>query len=59
MTTLVTGATGKAGGETVRALLARGEDVRALVRDPDRSDLPREVDVVVGDASEPGRSSAR
>ena len=54
MTTLVTGATGKAGGETVRALLARGEDVRALVRDPDRSDLPHEVDVVVGDASEPG-----
>ena len=35
MTTLVTGATGKAGGETVRALLARGDDVRALVRDPD------------------------
>ena len=37
----------------MRALLARGEDVRALVRDPDRSDLPHEVDVVVGDASEP------
>jgi uncharacterized protein YbjT (DUF2867 family) len=53
MTTLVTGATGKAGGEVVRALLARGEDVRALVRDPDRSRLPSTVDVVVGDAAQP------
>src|SRR5690606_11972036 len=31
---LVTGATGKQGGATARALLAAGVDVRALVRDP-------------------------
>nr|5F5N_A Chain A, Monooxygenase [Micromonospora okii]5F5N_B Chain B, Monooxygenase [Micromonospora okii] len=33
-TILVTGATGTQGGATVRALLARGRPVRALVRDP-------------------------
>ncbi|MFI6517979.1 NmrA/HSCARG family protein [Spirillospora sp. NPDC050679] len=32
---LVTGATGKQGGAVLRALLARGVPVRALVRDPD------------------------
>jgi uncharacterized protein YbjT (DUF2867 family) len=32
--TLVTGGTGKQGGATVRALLAAGRPVRALVRDP-------------------------
>jgi uncharacterized protein YbjT (DUF2867 family) len=32
---LVTGATGKQGGATARALLAQGVPVRALVRDPD------------------------
>jgi len=53
MTQLVTGATGKAGGEVVRALLERGTDVRALVRDADSADLPAAVGVVVGDASEP------
>nr|WP_258544551.1 NmrA family NAD(P)-binding protein [Micromonospora provocatoris] len=31
---LVTGATGRQGGATVRALLAAGVPVRALVRDP-------------------------
>ena len=40
MTYLVTGATGKAGGEVVRTLLERGVPVRALVRDPDRAHLP-------------------
>lgn len=34
MTILVTGATGQIGGETARALVAGGERVRALVRDP-------------------------
>ena len=33
-TALVTGATGRQGGATARALLARGVPVRALVRDP-------------------------
>ncbi|MEU2391734.1 NmrA/HSCARG family protein [Streptomyces sp. NPDC007369] len=35
-TVLVTGATGRQGGATVRALLARGRQVHALVRDPER-----------------------
>ena len=38
MTTLVTGATGFIGGNLARALAARGEDVRALVR-PTANDL--------------------
>ncbi|MDE2786124.1 MAG: NAD-dependent epimerase/dehydratase family protein [Chloroflexota bacterium] len=38
MTTLVTGATGFVGGNLARALWARGEDVRALVR-PTANDL--------------------
>ena len=34
---LVTGATGKVGGATARALLERGDEVRVLVRNPDRA----------------------
>jgi NAD(P)-dependent dehydrogenase (short-subunit alcohol dehydrogenase family) len=37
MTTAVTGATGRVGSEIVRGLLARGDTVAALVRDPDRA----------------------
>ena len=53
---LVTGATGKVGGAIARALLERGDDVRALVRDPVRAAqvLPAEVDLVRGDVTEPG-----
>jgi uncharacterized protein YbjT (DUF2867 family) len=50
---LVTGATGNAGGELVRALAAAGEPVRAFVRDPSRADLPAGVDVVAGDLNRP------
>jgi nucleoside-diphosphate-sugar epimerase len=52
---LVTGATGKVGGATARALLARGDEVRALVRDPDRAGrlLPSGVDLVPGDVTDP------
>ena len=50
---LVTGATGNAGGELVRALAGAGEPVRALVRDPARADLPAGVDVVAGDLNRP------
>lgn len=50
---LVTGATGKQGGATVRALLAAGAPVRALVRDPsaERAQALRElgVELVAGD----------
>ncbi|WP_394823921.1 NmrA/HSCARG family protein [Pendulispora albinea] len=37
-TILVLGATGQQGGATARELLARGFDVRALVRDPDKAE---------------------
>jgi uncharacterized protein YbjT (DUF2867 family) len=37
---LVTGATGTIGSDVVRRLLARGEKVRALTRDPGRAGLP-------------------
>ncbi|HEX8073750.1 MAG TPA: NAD(P)H-binding protein [Thermoleophilaceae bacterium] len=55
MRALVTGATGKVGGATARALLARGDEVRALVRDPERATrlLPSGVECVAGDATDP------
>ena len=55
MRALVTGATGKVGGATARALLARGDEVRALVRDPERAAhlLPSGVEAVRGDVTEP------
>jgi uncharacterized protein YbjT (DUF2867 family) len=49
MTILVTGATGKVGGQVVRQLVSRGVKVRALVRDPATARLPSGVDVVQGD----------
>ncbi|MFI5835923.1 NmrA/HSCARG family protein [Micromonospora sp. NPDC051300] len=57
-TILVTGATGTQGGATVRALLARGRPVRALVRDPDGEAARAlaadgNVSLVRGDLSDP------
>ncbi|WP_314176468.1 NmrA family NAD(P)-binding protein [Streptomyces winkii] len=54
---LVTGATGRQGGATARALLAGGTPVRALVRDP-RTQRARAVEelgarLVVGDLTDP------
>lgn len=49
MTILVTGATGNVGRNVVNQLVARGADVRALVRDPSKADLPAGVEVVQGD----------
>jgi len=47
---LVIGATGNVGGEVVNQLIARGQDVRALVRSEDRaSALPAGVTHAVGD----------
>jgi len=47
---LVTGATGHVGSELVRQLIERGEEVRALVRDPSKANkLPAAADVAVGD----------
>ena len=55
MKVLVTGATGKVGHAIASALLDRGEQVRALARDPKRaaSVLPAGVEPVRGDATEP------
>jgi len=55
MTTLVTGATGFVGSQVVDALLAGGETVRALVRDPARAAglKARGVDVRMGDVRDP------
>jgi uncharacterized protein YbjT (DUF2867 family) len=50
---LVTGATGNVGREVVSALAARGEDVRAVVRDPARASAPAGVELVQGDLELP------
>jgi uncharacterized protein YbjT (DUF2867 family) len=49
MTILVTGATGRVGRHVVEQLLDRGADVRALVRDPAKANLPEAVAVLQGD----------
>jgi uncharacterized protein YbjT (DUF2867 family) len=53
---LVTGATGNAGSQVVRALLERGERVRAFVRDPEKARrlLGSDVELAVGDFADPG-----
>jgi uncharacterized protein YbjT (DUF2867 family) len=52
MTILVTGATGKVGGQVVRQLIERGAAVRALVREPATARLPDGVSVVRGDLTD-------
>ncbi len=47
---LLTGASGYVGSHLLDELLSRGRRVRALVRDPSRSDLPAQVEVRQGDA---------
>jgi dihydroflavonol-4-reductase len=55
MRVLVTGATGKVGHAIASALVERGDEVRVLVRDPDRARdiLPTGVEAVRGDVTEP------
>lgn len=48
MTILVIGATGQIGRQVVDQLIRRGADVRALVRDPAKANLPAGVAVVEG-----------
>ena len=52
---LVTGATGRTGSEVVKELIAKGEQVRALVRDPERAEAIRGpgVELIVGDVEKP------
>jgi uncharacterized protein YbjT (DUF2867 family) len=51
---LLTGATGVIGGELLPLLLARGDDVRALVRDPRKLGEHRvEVQISLGDLGDP------
>src|SRR3712207_1722287 len=50
---LVTGATGNVGRHLVAQLRDMGATVRALVRDPDMVRLPKGVEVVRGDLTEP------
>ena len=54
MKVLVTGATGKVGNALAASLLDRGDEVRVLVRDPERaaSVLPSNVEVAKGDATD-------
>lgn len=53
MSILVTGSSGTVGSEVVRQLAARGADVRALSRSPERADLPAGVTPVKGDMLDP------
>ncbi|MEV6557068.1 SDR family oxidoreductase [Nocardia sp. NPDC051756] len=55
---LITGATGTIGSEIVRQLVARGEQVRALTRDPVQAQLPAGVEVVRGDYHDPASIAA-
>jgi nucleoside-diphosphate-sugar epimerase len=59
MTVLVTGATGLVGSHLLDELLARGTEVRVLVRDPHKAEEIRQrgVDVRLGDIREPGLMS--
>ncbi|HRX90866.1 MAG TPA: NAD(P)H-binding protein, partial [Steroidobacteraceae bacterium] len=52
---LITGATGKTGGELARKLVASGEQVRALVRNADKAAAlaAAGVEIVAGDGSDP------
>src|SRR2546423_15098637 len=60
MRALVTGATGKVGNAVARALAARGDEVRVLVRDPRRAAplLPEGVEAVQGDVTDPASLAA-
>ncbi|MGW8761798.1 SDR family oxidoreductase [Streptomyces sp. NPDC055815] len=50
---LVTGATGNVGRHVVEGLLAEGQSVRALTRDPAAARLPARAEVAVGDLTRP------
>lgn len=49
MTILITGATGRVGRHVVQQLAQRGAQVRVLVRDPAKAEVPAGVEVAQGD----------
>lgn len=53
MAILVTGATGSVGRHVVDGLLAAGEKVRVLTRDPGKANLPADVELVTADLDAP------
>jgi uncharacterized protein YbjT (DUF2867 family) len=55
---LVIGATGFIGKHLVRRLEADGTQLRALVRDPARADLPDRVEIATGDVTKPSTLDA-
>ena len=55
---LLTGATGQIGGAVARALAARGDDVRCLVRDPDRAAHLAPLELITGDITDPSSLGA-
>ncbi|HZV79132.1 MAG TPA: NAD-dependent epimerase/dehydratase family protein, partial [Candidatus Binatus sp.] len=58
MNIAVTGASGFIGGALVRALLARGDRVRALGRSPDRANFPAGVEIARFDPNGPADAAA-
>lgn len=56
---LLTGATGKTGGETAKALLAKGVKARVLVRDPAKAAALQAagMEIAVGDVADPASVS--
>lgn len=50
---LVTGATGNVGRHLVDELLAKGQRVRALTRNPEKANFPETVEIVTGDLNRP------
>lgn len=59
MKVFVSGATGLIGRAVAGALVARGDTVTALVRSPERAQLPAEVERVQGDVTAAGPWQAR
>jgi nucleoside-diphosphate-sugar epimerase len=57
MKILVTGATGKVGSRLVKRLVRRGDQVRALVRDPSKLDAPG-AEAITGDLHDPASLEA-
>ena len=53
MRLLITGATGNVGGSLTRQLTGTEHQLRALVRNPARAQLPADVEVVQGDLTDP------